>query len=369
MKVSRVWLYQFRNYFKQTVDFKKRITFISGKNAYGKTNIIEAIGMLSHGKSFRDCPSQLLIMNNKNECGIQIFYNNDALNNSDKLSLTIELKNGKSTKKFFVNDKQILGISELMGRLVTVNFLPSDIHLIDGGPSNRRRFFDYTLGISDRAYFTALLKYNKLLSQRNALLKREKKFEGIVKELNQWDEMLVSPANKIRVKRNELLAEFQQYFDRALDKISGQKDRAVIENNKTEDFANSLAKNRRRDFQLGWTTTGPHRDQYAISNDGRILAMTASQGQKRSIVLALRFAQYEYLQQKLGVKPILLLDDVVRELDSDRRNLFIDLLATCGQVIITTPEIEDIQNKLVYLQEEIGIVNLVEPAKIAYQYI
>lgn len=358
MKVKALQLKNFRTYSNLEISFRNRLCFITGRNATGKTNIVEAISVLSNGRSFRGAGDEEMLRTGENGYYISCRYEK---NGSDhQLEYGYDSSTGKSRKKIQLNGKAYPSRSALIGNLVSVIFNPADILIVNGGSALRRRFIDLVISNQNRDYFENLLQYNKALKQRNILLKSIRNNKNRLSDLDPWDVGLSGYGEKIMNYRKGFIQEFNLYFEKALERISESRDRIEIVLSSGDEngisFEEKLKKNRMRDVAAGFTTSGPHRHTiYFMNDEKKDAANYLSQGQKRSLVLSLRIAQFYYLKQKLNYSPVLIIDDVIRELDAYRRSAFVALLHECGQALFTTPDMDGLEQFLSDMQSEYEI--------------
>lgn len=370
MKIKSIHLTNFRNYSDQIIKFNKRITFITGKNAFGKTNIIEAISLLSTGKSFRGASDNDILKEKTNLYTVRAEY--ERSNQNFRIDYGYEIVNRNTNRKILINKKPISGRSSLIGNIVCVIFSPSDISIIEGGPQIRRKFFDMMISSSNKAYLNELIQYNKILLQRNAELKRLKQNFSSDKSLSIWDVSIAESAQNIIRYRKEYISSFNEIFKQSLSLISNDYDDIyikynIINNLEENNFIEALEKSKARDLALGYTTVGPHRHVIRFENNGKDIENFGSQGQKRSLVLALKISEYKFLKIKMGFSPILLIDDVIRELDVDRRSAFIRLLGECNQAIFTTPDINGLEDFIKTIEKDVVIYTLKQPGKLDFE--
>lgn len=372
MKLKHLQIDGFRTYAKLELDFSRRLNFITGRNAAGKTNILEAISILSQGKSFRGAVDADMIGTAGSAYYLAARFERDGKQRSCEAAC--DAGTGQIRRRFKLDGKQLSGRQGLIGQLVSVVFSPADIMIVDGGPSYRRRFLDMVLSNHDRQYLEHLVMYNRALKQRNTILKKMRKGEGRLADLDPWNAEIARYAETLIRQREKFLVEFTPSFQRALETISGDHDRIRLElllsqAAEREDFAAALKSQVSRDTRAGYTTIGPHRHNLGFLAGGGDDDITrhGSQGQKRSLVLALRFAQYYYLSEKIGTAPLLLIDDVLNELDSHRRRAFVQLLQESGQAIFTTPELEGLDELTERLADDISIYRVVEKGTVEVQ--
>lgn len=359
MKLESVQLKQFRTYENQVVEFPKRLTLITGENASGKTNILESISLISNGKSFRGAVDNEMV-----RAGTSHYFVSGSFLRSGKkfeVDFACELSGNKSKKKIKINDKVLSGRSALIGNLITVIFSPSDISIIEGGPAQRRRFLDSLLSRQNKNYLIDLIQYNRALRQRNSIIKNIREKKANKNDLHIWNPGIVKFAEKIIRERVNFIEEFYDIFKNSMYTISNSRDDLNIRleyssEKEKSNYEAVLLERQERDIQVGYTTTGPHRHNLVFELNGRDIEGYGSQGQKRSTALALRIAEFYFLKQKLGLSPVLLIDDVIRELDAKRRSSFIHLLHECGQAIFTTPDLDGLEDFLNEMRRDISIL-------------
>ncbi len=369
MKLLSLKLHNFRNYTETCIEFPKRLNFIYGYNGNGKSNILEAIALLALGKSFRSASNSDMLRNNE-----QIFYvRGDYEKFEQKHLLSYSFKAGnefqKPMQKIIIDKNEFKTRTKIIGNLLVVIFSPADIDIIENGPNQRRSFIDIVISYQSPSYLVNLVQYNRVLKQRNALLKEIQKNNAQVKHLDEWDYVFAKYAEKISQERLDFIEEFEPILQDTLSSISGDRDSVQIKlhfpfdvkNNiesntyqrelwKENYFLSKLQENRPRDIRIGYTTTGVHKQSVFLglqkkeTDEFQEIQYFGSQGQKRSLVIALRIAEFYFLRNKLKVNPILLIDDVLRELDEKRRLAFIQLLKESNQAIFTCPDLYGIQD-------------------------
>ncbi|HSX14797.1 MAG TPA: DNA replication and repair protein RecF [Candidatus Saccharimonadales bacterium] len=331
--INDLELQNYRSYDHHRFPLHPSTTLVVGPNATGKTNLLESIFVLANTKSFRTSDRELIKHG-------QTFFRIEATTPEGKIGLGYEI-NPKTTKKIDYNSVK-RPLAKHIGNLPTVLFEPFDLQLLSGPPSNRRRYIDGLLTQTDQEYLLALNQYQKILKQRNSLLE---KFDiGAVKDqIFAWDLNLTTAAKLIVERRLDLL-EYLNYSTPPLyASISGQTvslnfqylSSIKLTNNYGEAFLDALAQNLPRDLAAGFTTIGPHREDFGLSFDKSEVAAVASRGEIRSLILALKLAELELIAQ-MKDNPILLLDDVFSELDESRRKFLIKRLAGYQTIITTT---------------------------------
>ena len=334
MWIEDLKISNFRNYANQEIKLNKNLNIFYGENAQGKTNIIESIFLASIGKSFRSKKDSELIKFGESFARIEIdFHKSDRDGN-----IEIGISNKKNIN---INKIKIKKLSDLLGNINTVIFTPDDINILKGGPQNRRKFLDIMISQLRPNYMHILSLYNKTLEQRNNYLKQiktEKKDENL---LDIWDEKLIDYGIKIYEYRNEFLEKIKNKIKNIHKGITSDKEEIEIEyisDAKTrQNFINELKSRRKLDIIKGYTTKGVHRDDFIIYINKKEVGTFGSQGQNRTAMLSLKLSELQVIYDDIGEYPILLLDDFMSELDSKRRESFLNNIKDI-QVIITCTE-------------------------------
>ncbi len=332
MFLRKLNLTNFRNYSGLELDFDQRPTVLVGNNAAGKSNILEAVYLLSTSKSLRVETEDELIKEGQEFTKVEGFLENDG----DSELLIIINKPSKEVlfrKKVLVN-----GISrrvvDFIGNLPAVIFYPSDINLVTGSPSLRRWHLDLSLAQIDPGYKKALTVYEQFLTARNRVLKRIREGQARKDELDFWTDELIKNGRIISEKR-------LVFFDFINPATAGPLGEFVFEYKPSKVTAEKLAETNGREVAAAATLIGPHRDDFGIFLEGRNVAHFGSRGEQRTATLAFKLAQLEYMAEILGERPILLLDDVFSELDADHRAHVVEVVSK-QQTIIATVELENI---------------------------
>ena len=342
MNISKVKLFNFRNYKLQTIEFSDTINIIHGANAQGKTNILEAIYIASNGCSHRTADIRECLRWNENNTAIAVeFYRRNI-----EFSIRCQLSRLNS-KRFTVNDKPARS-SELAEALNVVLFCPEDLWMIKGAPKLRRAYLDQELSQASRVYAKALLKFNRVLQQRNSLLKNINLRICPVELLTDWDEQFAPLAEQIVKKRLDALKRISMLANLAQRKLSSEQENLQIIYNisgmaekvvPTQDWYRDLLKqNITTDIARMSTTIGPQRDDFDVLINDHDCKHYGSQGQQRSSILALKLAEVEYIKSETGDYPVVLLDDVMSELDCNRQQQLLNNLAGKVQTFITTTD-------------------------------
>jgi len=333
LTIDHLYLLNFKNYSEATVSFSPNLNVLVGKNGSGKTNLLEAIYFLDFTKAAINSNDQYCIQEGKAQ---KVIRGKFSINNKDH-ELTCGLQPGQ--KKVFREDGvDYTKLTEHIGKYPVVLVLPDDVDLVKEGSEPRRKFFDGIISQLDKTYLENSINYNHCLKQRNSLLKM---FAESGKPdwtmIEAYDEILISLGEKIFEKRKEVLTEFlpafQKYYQFLVENetVDLQYSSALAKQN----FKNGLQESRNKDLALQRTSFGIHRDDYLFTLGNGDLKRLGSQGQQKSFVLAMKFAQAEILKNHKGFSPILLLDDVFDKLDSTRIEKLLNLFPTFGQIFLT----------------------------------
>lgn len=339
MYITDLTLKNFRNYTEEVFEFKNGINLLTGSNAQGKTNAGEAIFFLCTAYSPRANKDKLVIRNGEETAEIS----GTAKSSYGDISVRIGF-NKNDKKNIYVNGVQVLKVGELLGNMHSVFFNPSELKLVQESPEDRRRFLNVSLSQMSKNYFYALQRYNKILSQRNNLLKDPLK-DVIRETLPVWDKQLCDQAAKIIKARNAFLTELSPITQEKHAFLSDGKELLEM---KTESgyygseeeisFAmyEDLKTGLEKDMRLGFTTIGPHRDDIKFLLNGLDARVYGSQGQQRTVALALKLAETETFKNRFGEYPILILDDVLSELDKKRQRKLIKSVENIQTVFTAT---------------------------------
>lgn len=331
MYLSRIELYQFKNYTQASLDFSPKLNILVGDNGMGKTNILDAIHYLCVCKSHFQASDRWAIQEQKDFFRIEGWF---KTNTEEQISC----KYSPRTKKMVLHEQvAYTRLSEHIGKYPIVFIAPDDTELLTESGEGRRQFMDFTLSQSNPQYLQALVQYNRVLEQRNSLLKTQAPDLSI---LSIYDQQLAPQAAYIHAQRQAFFEAFEPIFQSYYTQIAGKEEPVGLEYkskmggmNLLEVWKNALE----RDLYLQRTTEGCHRDDLLCTLRGQPVKQTASQGQRKSYLLALKLAQYALLHSALGIQPILLLDDIFDKLDSSRVAHLISILgqAPFGQVFIS----------------------------------
>lgn len=366
MLLQKIHLTNFRNYKSAVFDFSSTVTVIVGPNAIGKTNLLEAVYLLASGRSFRAENDREMISYGKEASHIKAHLNGDVKTLEVVLTTGQVLGRKVGTKKRLVNNigRRLL---DFIGYLPAVLFWPQDLDLIVGSPSLRRTYLNNVLLLVDREYRRSLLTYEKALTIRNKLLrdKRELVFDeklngdfsgSLDEQINYWGEILINNGQIITAKREEFIEIINKNQESGIINHANSKLQLPKFNinfhayyDKSEISEARLKQYQNEEVFAGNTLVGPHRDDFVISiqnsgsriqngkKENRDLSKYGSRGEQRLGVLWLKLAELSFIEQKLGIKPILLLDDIFSELDKEHRDLVFNIIHN-QQTIVTTTE-------------------------------
>ncbi len=344
MLIRKIKIKNFRNIGEAELEFGTGTTVFHGKNAEGKTNLIEALYLPVAGRAFRTKHDANLITCGESFSDVTTEW--EAGGRNQTVSVRYLKENGEVQRAVFVNGVKITRLSELFGRFRAVLFSPGDLSLVTGGPGERRRFADMAISGIDGIYLKRLQHYGRVLEQRNAMLRdvnkklREKKTLPDLKIFNPWNELLSEDAEIISKKRNEYCAVLSEKVDRKVGEMSHGKEGAAVRCRSARDrneFLKQFTENLENEIKAGVTLYGVHRDDLTLEINDRDAREFGSQGQQRSLALAMRIAEGEIIYEKTGERPVCLLDDLLIALDDDRRRYLLDTFDG-KQVFVTSCE-------------------------------
>lgn len=394
MHIEHLSLTNFRNFARLELTLPQAPIVLHGDNAQGKTSLLEAIYYLATSKSPYTSSDKQLIHWRMEDDPIPFARITAEFSNKhsplQRMDVTLQIDKSTGVPRFKKNlkvnnvDKRVM---DVVGLLNVVLFVPRDLSLIEGSPSDRRRFMDVTLSQMNRDYVEAVDKYEKVIPQRNALLRRIAGKQSSVAELAYWDEQLTASGAIIIAERQQFLRELESLAQQNHHQLTGNKETLTLnyqpgflpsfkgtgqlsfdvlgldlhremraESIKPQ-FAEQLEKEQRESIERGVTLSGPHRDELRMMINGRDCGLYGSRGQARTTVMALKLAEFEWMRHHLGEYPILLLDEVVAELDSKRRAFLLERLSDNVQMLVTTTELE------IFTEEFVGksrLFNVIE---------
>lgn len=338
MYIKSLHLKNFRNYDEQSLTFDEKTNVFQGNNAQGKTNLLEALYLFSIGKSFRTHMDTDLIRFGEDYLKAELLFCDRNREHSLEIIVLRERK-----KQIKINGVTISRLSELMGHLNVVLFYPEELGLVKEGPGVRRRFMDVAISQLRPGYYHTLGRYHRVLDQRNKLIKkiRHSSSEGLADTLSVWNEQLVSYGMELMQYRQEFMTRLGVLAEKAHFEASGEK--LTLEYKPgfgtKEAFLEKLTTCLSRELEQGYTLYGPHREDFGIYINDTEAKVFGSQGQQRSAVVSLKLAQADLLFEEYGEYPVLLLDDIMSELDQNRRAYLAGKIPG-KQVFITCTELD-----------------------------
>lgn len=354
MMIESIELKNYRNYDELHMDFSQGTNILYGDNAQGKTNILEAIYVCATTKSHRGSKDKEIIQFDRDESHIKLSVRKRDV----PYRIDMHLKK-KKAKGIAVNGVPIKKASELFGIVNVVFFSPEDLNLIKNGPAERRRFINLELCQLNKLYVHSLVQYNKIVNQRNKLLKDMAFRSDYEETLDIWDMQLTQYGKELIQYRKEFVEQLNGIIGSIHSQLSGKKEslRIYYEPNVTVDmFDDTLRRNRQQDLRQKTTLTGPHRDDLRFIINDIDIRRFGSQGQQRTAALSLKLAEIELVKKVVNDYPILLLDDVLSELDNKRQN---QLLAGIHhiQTVITCTGLEDFVNERFQIDKVFRVEN------------
>lgn len=341
MRLRQLTLQHFRNVKLAALAFSGRQQFFVGANGQGKTNLLEAVGFITALRSFRATDNKLLIAHGEETAALACELEHERFRET-----RVTIKLGQDEKEIWCDQERITRLGDYLGRFPTVVFSSQDLQLVRGSPAGRRRWLDLTLAAADAEYFRALQTFTRALAGRNALLKTGRMDAG---QLSAFEQTLAPAAAELIRWRGAGLVGLAASVQRAYAAIADDAEPVALayEPNFAEASADALRgrleSGRGRDGQFRSTLIGPHRDDFRFIVKGAAAKDFASEGQQRSLVLALRLAQAAWFHEKTGVRPVLLADDVLGELDPDRRRRFWSAIDPEAQVLATGTHLPDVE--------------------------
>lgn len=328
MKVESLKLIGFRNYLNQQLKFSDGLNVIVGKNAQGKTNLLESIYFFCIAKSPRAVKDKELINFEKDSSKIEA----NVIRNYGKINLEVYFSRFQK-KTIKINQTTIKRVGDLFGILNAVYFSPDELKLVKESPENRRRFLDVDISQMNKNYFYNLLKYEKIIDHRNKLLKNAKSLEDVEDSLSIFTMQAVDVASKIIFERLKFIEKLKPILEQTHNNLTNGLEKIKLEYNgvvgKTQDeikekLEKLFEKSKEKDFELRYTSVGPHRDDFKIYINGIDVRAYGSQGQQRTATLSLKLSELEIFKEETGEYPLLLLDDVLSELDSSRQTKLLE---------------------------------------------
>ncbi len=364
MALEHVELNNFKIHRKTEFDFSDRLNFLVGGNGQGKTTVLEAIYFLCTTKGFRNSSDSECINFDGNNFEISGKFR-DTISND----VRVYFAPGESRRTYFLDGKPVYRPSSIIGKFPVVLLTPEDHELTQGGPGGRRKFVDAILSQASEYYLGCLLDYGKVLKHRSSLLSQIKVHsrQEYLSQLEVWDEKLVKSGTVLINKRGEFIEEFAEYITTAYRRIFPDGEIPFIgyepfpgaaSSINESFFMEKLLQRRNEELRRESNLTGPHRDDFIFSVDNKNLKSFGSQGQHKTFQVALRFAQYYYLKNVTGKKPLFLLDDIYSELDKKRAFNISGYLNDIGQSFLTMTDFSNYEqvvnqssDKVFYVKE------------------
>ena len=343
MIIKSLELMDYRNYEVLNIEFDRGTNILYGDNAQGKTNILEAIYLAATTKSHKGSKDKDIVRFGREEGHIRTYLERDGV----ETRVDMHLRRSKS-KGIAIDGQKIKKAAELLGLCNVVFFSPEDLSIIKDGPSERRRFIDMELCQLDSFYLYNLNHYNKIVNQRNQLLKDLYFRPDLRETLNIWDSQLVSFGSKIIERRKIFVEQLNEIIRDIHLNLSGGKEeiRIVYEPNvELEEYESKMLGSQERDIKAKMTTVGPHRDDFCFVVGDIDIRKFGSQGQQRTAALSLKLSEIELVKRITKDTPILLLDDVLSELDSNRQNYLLNSIGDIQTIITCTGLEEFVSNR------------------------
>ena len=354
MIIKSIELADYRNYDSLTIQFDKGTNILYGNNAQGKTNILEAIFVSATTKSHRGSKDREIINFDKEESHIRTYIEREGV----ETRVDMHLRKIKS-KGIAIDGQKIKKAADLLGLCNVVFFSPEDLGIIKNGPSERRRFVDMELCQLDKFYLYNLNHYNKIVNQRNKLLKDIYMNPDLRETLSIWDMQLVSFGSKIIERRRSFVEQLNEIIYDIHKRLSGDKEELRIKYEpdvEIGDFEQKLTSSQDRDIKAKMTSVGPHRDDFSFLVGDIDIRKYGSQGQQRTAALSLKLSEIELVKKITKDTPVLLLDDVFSELDSDRQNYLLNNIGNV-QTIITCTGLEEFVNNRFEVNKVFNVLN------------
>jgi DNA replication and repair protein RecF len=366
MILSSILLKNFRSHRNTQINFSRNINYIIGGNGQGKTSVLEAIYFLCTAKGYNSKADNEVLRFNEKEFEIKGSFK-DLSENNIRVCFSLE----ENKKYYFQDGKQVSRHSNIIGKFPVVILTPSDHTITQGPPGDRRKLVDSIISQSSETYLRLLLDYNRTLRQRSSLLTqiKEKKFSAtrLNEELEAWTYKLIESGTEIIERRIKFIDEFNPYIESSYSKIMGAEEIPKMsylyldeeaETSIKHGFENLIIKKKEEEYKRAANLVGPHRDEFLFEINNNELRTYGSQGQHKTFQVALKFAQFFYLKEKMDKTPIFLLDDVFGELDANRSYAISEYLRETGQSFITLTDFSNMSflkvnenDKLIKLKE------------------
>ena len=353
MYIKSLELKNYRNYESLCINISPGTNILYGDNAQGKTNILEALYLAGTTKSHRGSKDREIIQFDREEAHIRMMVER----NGSTHKIDMHLKKNKS-KGIAIDGVPIRKASELFGIVNIVFFSPEDLNIIKNGPGERRRFMDLELCQLDQIYLTDLAGYNHIVNQRNRLLKDLYQNPSLRETLEIWDIQMLQYGKKIIEKRRDFVRDLNDVIQDIHRNLTGGEEHLEViyePSTESECFEETLKKNRERDMRMKMTSAGPHRDDLCFMVNGIDIRKFGSQGQQRTAALSLKLSEIYLVKEKIKDTPILLLDDVLSELDSNRQTYLLDSIHDI-QTLITCTGLDDFVSHQFHINKVFKVV-------------
>ena len=341
MVIKSLKLKNYRNYELLDMTFDSKTNILYGDNAQGKTNILEALYLSGTTKSHRGTKDRDLIQFGREESHLETIVEKKGM----EFQIDMHLKKN-SPKGIAINKIPIRKASELFGIVHFVFFSPEDLNIIKDGPAGRRRFIDLELSQIDKVYLSNLSNYNRIINQRNSLLKELYHQDHLMDTLDIWDMQLAEYGTKVIESRKQFIRQVNQIIADIHYRLTGGRERIELSYESSLgslSLEQALKKNRERDIRMKSTSVGPHRDDLCFLSGDLDIRKFGSQGQQRTAALSLKLSEIELVKEVIKDTPILLLDDVLSELDKHRQNYLLDSIHDI-QTLITCTGLDEFVN-------------------------
>ncbi|MDD3337652.1 MAG: DNA replication/repair protein RecF [Lachnospiraceae bacterium] len=343
MYIESLELKNYRNYDSLSMTFDKGTNILYGDNAQGKTNVLESIFIAGTTKSHKGSKDRDIIRFDQEESHIRMTVSKHDC----EYRIDMHLKKSKP-KGVAINGVPIRKARELFGIINIVFFSPEDLNIIKNGPGERRRFIDLELCQLDSLYLSDLTNYNKILNQRNKLLKDIYFDPNLKNTIDVWDEQLVQYGTKIIEKRNKFIYELNEIISDIHSKLTGGLEKLKLfyePNSGLQEYKEQLVRARETDFKFKTTSIGPHRDDLCVKVNDIDIRKYGSQGQQRTAALSLKLSEIYLVKKVIQDTPILLLDDVLSELDNNRQNYLLNSIKDIQTILTCTGLDELVHNQ------------------------
>jgi DNA replication and repair protein RecF len=345
MKILNARLCNFRNHDDTEFEFGSHANVLFGENGMGKTNALEALSFLCLTKSFYASADATVVKRGAEHFSVDGMMESDE---GKEFAVRVAYDDRQRAKRFTINGADVERLSSVLGMFPVVVLSPENSAVTFGSPADRRRFVDIVISQSSPVYVEDMLEYRRIVRQRNKML-ADAQGRELGSDLAPWTEMLVRYGARIIERRNAFLADFAPYIERTYREIAGGKEQPKIEYAPTVSvdsgateasirtaLERKLERRKADERRFQTTLAGPHRDEVIFSLNGMSLKHFASQGQHKTFLVALKVAEFHYLQERCSETPVFLLDDVFSELDEQRSRNLLDVVASMGQTFITT---------------------------------